>query len=332
MRQATANQDGVILIALLWILTALAVIALSFSRESFVEIAAARNARDGSIGYFAARAGIADAAFQLIQRRLAPRVQQLELQAAPDPIDLGLLRGQAGDGEYQVEIEDESGKINLNFVQEPQLRALMDALGIGEPDSDIIVDSIMDWRDPDNLRRTNGAEDDYYQSLNPPYKAKNGRFDTVEELLLVRGVTRDYFYGRVERAPDGSYIRRAGLSDCLTVYSMGTMNAIDVNSAPVEVLMSLPGMTLQTAQMIYERRKVKPFTTPDEINRTLPVNLGPNTLPYLTTTQTPVFTLTSEGRRQGAKTMRVIRAVIVLSPQEPSGYRVIYWNENVPRL
>jgi len=331
MKHTRADENGVVLIALLWILTALAVIALSFSRESFVEIAAARNARDGAIGYYAARAGIANAAFQLIQRRIVPRVQQLELQGPPDPIDLGVLTGQAGDGEYRVEMQDESGKINVNFVQEPQLRALMEALGIPQPDSDIIVDSIMDWRDVDELRRANGAENDYYQTMNPPYKARNGRFETVEELLLVRGVTREYFYGRVLRAEDGSYIRHVGLSDCLTVYSM-VNNAINVNSAPVEVLMSVPGISPETARMIYERRKTKPFTNPAEISRTLPVSLGTNAAPMLSTNSTPVYTLTAEGRRQGAKTLRVVRAVVFLTPQEPSGYRVVYWNENVPRL
>ncbi len=328
MVRAKTTESGVILIALLWILTALAVIALSFSRESFVEIAAARNARDGAIAYYAARAGIADTAFQLIRHRMMPRTQQIDL-GPPDPIDLGLIRGQAGDGEYQVEIQDESGKLNLNFVLEPQLNALMDALGIPEPDAQTIVDSIMDWRDADDLRRANGAENDYYQSLIPPYKAKNGKFDTVEELLLVRGVTRDYFYGRVEKAPDGSYIRRVGLSDCLSVYSMQG-NAVNVNSAPVEVLIAA-GVPPETAQMIYERRKSKPFATPDEITKTIPMNQGTNALP-LTVNQTQVFTLTAQGRRQGAKAIRLVRAVIFLTPQEPSGYRVLYWNENVPRL
>ncbi len=96
--------------------------------------------------------------------------------------------------------------------------------------------------------------------------------------------------------------------------------------------MSIPGVPPEAAQLIYERRRTKPFMTPDEITRSLPVSLGTNALPMLTTNSTPVFTLTAEGRRQGAKSLRVVRAVIFLTPQEPSGYRVIYWNENVPRL
>lgn len=330
MTRTRAHERGVILIALLWILTALSLIALSFSRETFVEVAAARNARDLAISYYAARAGIATTAYQIMQRRLVPRVQQLELPGPPDPIDLGLVRGTFDDAEYEVEIQDESGKINLNLVGEEQLQALMAAVGIGKPDSDIITDSIMDWRDPDNLHRPNGAEDDYYQTLNPPYKAKNGRFDSVEELLLVRGVTRDFYYGHAERAPDGSVVSRYGLSRYFTVYAMS--QRINVNYAPVEVLMSIPGMVLQTAQQIYERRKSKPFATVEEITRTVPVSLGPASLSFLSTDQTGVYTLTASAHRENSKALRVIRAVMMLEPREPNGYRIVYWNENVPRL
>jgi len=58
-----------------------------------------------------------------------------------------------------------------------------------------IVDSILDWCDPDNLRRSHGAENAYYQKRNPPYLAKNGLFDSPDELLLVRGVTPEVYYG-----------------------------------------------------------------------------------------------------------------------------------------
>ncbi len=324
------NDRGVILIALLWILTALSVIALSFSRETFVEVAAARNSRDLSISYYAARAAISTTAYQIMQRRLLPRVQQLELPGPPDPIDLGLVQGKFEDAEYEVKVQDESGKINLNMVGEEQIQALLAGIGISKPDSDIITDSILDWRDVDNLHRPNGAEDDYYQTLNPPYKAKNGMMETVEELLLVRGVTREYYYGHAERAPDGSVIYKYGLGRYFTVYA--TSNRININYAPVEVLMSLPGMTLPAAQQIFERRKSKPFVTSEEITRTLPVTLAPATLSMLSTDQTGVYTLTASAHRENSRAVRVIRTVIALEPRDRSGYRVVYWNENVPRL
>lgn len=324
------GEGGVILIALLWILTALSVIALCFSREGFVEVSAARNARDLSDAYYIARAGLNATIYQLLERRFVPRVRQLELEQPPDPIDLGKVTAAFGDGGYEVEIQDESGKINLNFVSEEQLHALMEVVGIQEPDSDIIVDSIMDWRDVDTAHRPNGAEDDYYQSLPVPYKAKNNRMDTVEELLLVRGVSREYYYGHAERAPDGTVAYKYGLSRCFTVYS--TSNRINVNYAPLQVLMSVPGMSPDAARMIYERRQVKPFKTIEQINKDVGVNLGPTTLPYLMVEETGVYTLTAAGHRADSRVRRVIRAVINLDPREPKQYKIFYWNENVPNL
>jgi len=324
------DNAGVILIALLWILTALAIIALSFSRETFVELAAARNTRDLSDSYFIARAGITDAAYQLVKKRFQPAVKQLSLEDAAEPIDLGKVTGAFGDGEYEVDIQDESGKISLNYVNEEHLRRLLETLEIPKPDLDIIADSILDWRDVDTLHRINGAEDDYYQTLNPPYKAKNGRFETVEELLLVRGVTSDYFYGHSEKTEDGSVIFRYGLSRYLTAY--GLSNRVNVNFAPLPVLMSVPGMAPETAKAIFERRQTKPFENMSELNKELPSNLSATTIPFLSTDQTNIYTLTASGHRQSSKVQRLIRAVIALDPQEILRFRIVYWNENVPNL
>src|SRR5262249_55780978 len=154
---AVEDERGVILIALLWILVALSVIALTFSRESLVEVAVARNSRDLGDAYYVARAGIATATFRLMEKRYTtPPVQGVELPGPPDPLDLGELQGEFGGGSFKVEIQDESGKINLNFVGEDQLRLLVEGTGIIKPDSDIIVDSIMDWRDVDTASRMNG--------------------------------------------------------------------------------------------------------------------------------------------------------------------------------
>jgi len=111
MTHAEFGQKGVILIALLWILTALSMIALSFSRETFVEVAAARNARDLAVSYYAARAGIATTIYQIMQRRLVRACASLELPGPPDPIDLGLVQGKFEDAEYRVA---DPGRIRQN--------------------------------------------------------------------------------------------------------------------------------------------------------------------------------------------------------------------------
>jgi general secretion pathway protein K len=322
------TDNGVILIALLWILTAISVIALSFSRESFVEVAAARNAQSLESAYFVARAGIVTTIYQLMRKRIMPPVQPAGLQDTPDPLDLGVVTGTFGGGAYRVDIQDESGKLNINTVSEEQLRLLIEASGIDKHDGDIIADSILDWRDADTEYRLNGAEDDYYQTLNPPYKAKNGRIDAIEELLLIRGVTPDYFYGRPEKAPDGTVTYKYGLSRYLTVYS--TRNQVNVNFAPLPVLLSIPGMTREAAQMVYDRRRSKPFKNLQEVVREIPVPIGAAALSLMSVENTGIYTLTATARAENSKARRVIRAVVTLDRGNTTEYKTLYWNENIP--
>ncbi len=330
------GDRGVILIALLWILAVLSIIALSFARETFVEVAASRNSRDLADAYYVARAGISTTIYQILQKKYLPQQSPANQLAVPaDPIDLGLVTGQLGDGEYEVEIQDESGKINVNLggdTTAQQVKALAGVIGIDAADAEVIVDSIVDWVDADKVTRPNGAEDDYYQTLRPPYAARNQFMTTVEELLLVRGITPDYYYGRRDKTPDGEIVERYGLSRYLTVYSLS--NRINVNSASIPVLLSVPGMTPGAAQAIYDRRHVKPFETLDEIGKEVGPGLG-NALGFLAAqrTNTPiptVYTLVATAHRAGSKVRRVIRAIVRFEATDPvNRYRIIYWNENI---
>jgi type II secretory pathway component PulK len=98
---------------------------------------------------------------------------------------------------FRYGVIDESGKINLNSLLkwDPTGQKGHDLLMLLPNMTDDIASSIMDWLDPDDDTRTNGAESDYYQTLNPPYNAKNGPLDTLDELLLVKGVTPQLLYG-----------------------------------------------------------------------------------------------------------------------------------------
>jgi hypothetical protein len=86
--------------------------------------------------------------------------------------------------------------LNINSISESLLRKIIGNFGLEGEARDMVVDSILDWRDPDDFYRINGAENDYYRSLKEPYDCKNGNLDSIEELLLVRGVTPELFYGK----------------------------------------------------------------------------------------------------------------------------------------
>ncbi len=96
-------------------------------------------------------------------------------------------------------ITDEASKLNLNAATEAQLLTLVTAaLGENtEVEPQQIVDAILDWRDDDTLPRGEAGDTErtYYSALPKPYRVKNGPFDTVEELLLVKGVTPAILYG-----------------------------------------------------------------------------------------------------------------------------------------
>ena len=316
------------MVILLWVLAIVSLITLSFSKSIRVEFNAARNNKDMVTAYYLAKAGMAESAYRLIRRQLAPAPPMTEgMLRPPDDMDRGLVISDFPEGRVTTRITDESGKISINFANDEMLRRLMAAIGIEKSTADIIVDSIFDWTDPDNMHRLSGAEDDYYQKLDPPYRAKNGPIDTIEELVLVRGITTDMFYGVREKVEMGQVIEKYGLINYLTVYSFSSQ--INVNAALLPVLLSVPDLEPNAAQLIYQRRLEKPFVNLSELTQLLPVGLGrASTWLRAGMVGTSLsYSLQSEAELAGSQIKRTLRCVIVIDPQDRVKYRTIYWNE-----
>lgn len=91
----------------------------------------------------------------------------------------------------------EAGRLNLNGATEGEIKRLMqDVLTeLGVENWEELADALLDWLDADDEPRPMGAERDYYMNLVPPYIPKNGRLDTIDELLLVRGFSAAILYG-----------------------------------------------------------------------------------------------------------------------------------------
>jgi type II secretory pathway component PulK len=113
---------------------------------------------------------------------------------------------QLGDGWYKIELLDTTSRVNINTATLDSISHLPGLLNTNIPAC------IVDWRDEDDTptagQAGTGAESDYYQALNPPYSAKNQPFDTVEELLLVSGLTPSILYGAPGADPDTSGIQQ----------------------------------------------------------------------------------------------------------------------------
>lgn len=131
---------------------------------------------------------------------------------------------------FRYGVTDESSHININALMQidPSGKILHDALMKLPNMTEDVADAIVDWVDPDDDPRANGAEDQYYSGLLPSYRCKNGPLDSLEELLLVRGVTPELLFGgdrnrngmtdSTEMA-DGVEAHDRGWSAYLTVYS-----------------------------------------------------------------------------------------------------------------
>lgn len=158
-------------------------------------------------------------------------------------------------------IEDESTKLNLNALLaiEKKTPGAGKSLLLALPGmTDDIADAILDWMDPDDEPREFGAEVDYYLSLDPPYVPKNGPLETIEELLLVRGVTPALLFGadfdrngfpdddnslsNVEGVDNSDGRMNRGWSAYLTLYSLEKNTRpdgspkIDVNQSDMQKL------------------------------------------------------------------------------------------------
>jgi general secretion pathway protein K len=152
-----------------------------------------------------------------------------------------------GAGRCQVRVWGETGKFNINKMNDINSvvlkNLLMNVALVDHDTADIIADSVLDWKESDNLHRIHGADDDYYLSLPDPYKSRHALFETPEEILMVRGMTPEILYG------DG---RKKGIMPFITIYS--PTDKINILAAPREVLLAIPGIGIDFADKILEMR------------------------------------------------------------------------------
>ena len=335
------NPRGVALIMVLWIITILTVVVLEFSFAMRTEVNIAKNFKEEVELYAIAQGGVQQAIAELILNN-DPRVQQLRKTMKTDDVSLEKKAWvpdgrpytlQFDRGECEIRIMSEAGKININTISEMSLRKLIGNLGLEVEKRDVVVDSILDWRDPDDFVRINGAENDYYQSLKEPYRCKNANLDSIEELLLVRGVTPDLFYGKKgTKAGEGeAKASDIGLKDTFSVYAIGEQ--VDINSASLPVLRGVLGLPSEVAKAIAKAREEKGFQHQQDLLLRVP-ELSPfmaeiagrlvfsSTLAPLTSIY---YTIESRGKRKEGGAVRGLKTIVKIDRTDRKGYKIIQW-------
>ncbi len=214
-RSSTCKRGGMVLLVVLVVITILSLAAYSFADFMLVERQAAM-----ANGQARQAQALAESGVVWVQETLRKTDTQLQEEGGiysnstlfsgqlvangADPRDRGLFTITSpamSSGVYaglRHGLEDDSGRLNLDFVLAADKartnggRLILMALpGMTED----VADAILDWIDTDSTVRPQGAEADHYAGAIPPCAPRNGPVDTIEELLLVRGVTPELLFG-----------------------------------------------------------------------------------------------------------------------------------------
>ena len=302
MKVRTAqHRSGIALIIVLLVVVVLGILAGGFAYSMKVETTLARHATFRSDIDWAGRGAIEAAKWVLANSMIGPQGQADSLKAkwAGGPGETNSILADVDLKNYRfvelvfpcdavmaIDMKDLDRKFNINMADEIILRQAMTLIGVDASASSSIIGSILDWRDTDGNTHQSGTESEYYETLDPPYYAKDGWIDDMSELLLVRGVTPAMYWGSsgggmpaVMNRPVGglkSHFEEptyaVGLNDMFTPISSRFVN---VNTASATVLQIFPDIDEMLAQAIIARRAGldgqdgteddTPFRSPGEI-------------------------------------------------------------------
>jgi general secretion pathway protein K len=260
------RQRGIALIAVLWVMTLLAAIAGAFMISTRTEVRVAQNL----VGQAQARA-LADAGVQrAIAGLLAPESDRRWMA------DGRVYSWEFAGGHVDIAIEDEGGKVDLNAAPIEMLAGIFKAVGIPAPKAQALADAIADWRDEDELRRPDGAEDAEYRAAGLAHGTPDRPLEANEVLLNVLGVTPE-IYQRV--AP------------WVTVYSRGS--GVNPATASRTALAAVPNITEADIDAIVAARNLDPR------NASVALARFQVYARYLARPTANVYTVRAQGRHAG---------------------------------
>ena len=291
MTARPSRQSGVALVLVMWVAVILTVIAGSFIVERRTELLVVRNSISMARAEAAANAGVARALHDLY-RHAVPDVWKRD----------GTPHEWAFEGvPVRVEVRDESAKIDINTASDPLLRGLLVSVGLVDAEAAAILDAILDWRDPDPLKRPNGAEEGDYAAAGLTYRPANAPFQAIEELQLVLGMRPDLY-------------RR--LAPSITVFSRAP--GVNATIASREVLLAIPGVTTEAVDAYIEQR---------EEARARGAPLPPFPLAGAVAAAGMVATVRSDARLEDG-TVFVREAVALLRPVPRRPVTFVAWRES----
>ncbi|WP_177418906.1 general secretion pathway protein GspK [endosymbiont of Lamellibrachia barhami] len=279
-KRQTHKEQGIALVLVLWLIVLLSVIGGSHARNGRMELTIAGNQFKSLKARLHAEAGVYLAIEDLI---------------SPQGNSRYLLRGMENREDFlgtslSISIVSAVGLVDINNAETAVLSALLNSAGMKEEEQDALVDSILDWRDVDDLVRLNGAEKKQYDFARLPYVPANGAFRSVNELKLVLGMNMMVYR---EIAPFITVDARTG--------------EIDTTQAPPELLQRLGQVSGD--QELFETEGGESDGETFHAKPSHPVF------------HLEVYALTKEGGSAH------IRVTVDISRREKERYRILSWRE-----
>ena len=268
---------GIALIIVMVTIFVLAVLAGAFAFSMKVETKLARNASYETELEWLGRSGVELAKYVLALQANSPNEPYDSLNqvwaggpgsvlSSNSPLSSITLKDhkfKLGNGTFQVTVTDLERKFNINaVVNTPDiLNQAFILMGVDAAEYPQIIASIQDWVDTDDDPHIGGAESDYYEGLKPAYLAKNGPIDDLSELLLIKGITPEIYWGSgstnvpqpTVAAPQNPFSsatvmsNTVGLVDLFTPISSGKLN---LNTVSAQTLQLIPGLDQNMASTI----------------------------------------------------------------------------------
>jgi uncharacterized membrane protein YgcG len=278
----TNRRGGFALILVMIVILALTILVAGFAVSMSTEMRLARNADYSQEMEWMGRSGVELARFALANKCPEQRGYDALNQfwaggTSPCTNELpqiSLKNVPLGHGSFSVTITDMERKWDINLValpQHPQPEILQKALQVvGVTDQGLastIQDSILDWCNPNSTSGFSGAKDDYYTHLpDTPYFCKNGPIDDLSELLLIKGVSREIYFGSgASNHPVSAYQMHGGGAGFNNkdepFYPVGLHDLfsplggkLNINTASVLALQLIPGIDQNAAEHIVQQR------------------------------------------------------------------------------
>jgi general secretion pathway protein K len=255
------SRKGSALLMVLWLTAALSAVGLAVANNVRAETERTETNVDDARSYFIARGAIERAALHMLWGRQYYTEDGLPIYYVTGSPSMDLAFPSA---DVHVDVIPETSKLSLNGSRPEDILRLLLALGTPEDQATEITAAIVDWRTAVDQMHPSPF-DSFYLSRSPSFMASHTSFQENEELLLVKGMTAELYYG------SSLVSSRAGLRDCLSVY--GSSGAVDINTAQPATLQAV-GLTPTDADTIVKSRAQHPVLDYKELGE-IAQSLGP---------------------------------------------------------